>query len=142
MKNDVKLMPVDNLGRVVIPVHIRTNLQIVEKDKLEVFTKGRSIIFQKPIITCVVCNTDKNLFEFEGQLFCGNCIKKMTQMLLKSKGGIMVNNLKMLDEQIVKKREELNLSIEQNKSKEYIYQKSIELDNIIAEYIQMKSINI
>lgn len=40
----------------------------------------------------------------------------------------------MLNEKIRKKREELNKSIEENRDYEYIYNLSVELDELIAEY--------
>lgn len=38
---------VDGLGRVVIPKELRDNLGIEEKDPLEIFTEGDSIILRK-----------------------------------------------------------------------------------------------
>ncbi len=40
----------------------------------------------------------------------------------------------MLNDEIRKKREELNKSIEENKSYDEIYKISVELDDLIAEY--------
>ena len=40
----------------------------------------------------------------------------------------------MLNDEIRKKREELNRSIEENKDYDYIYKISVELDELIAEY--------
>ncbi len=40
----------------------------------------------------------------------------------------------MLNDKIRKKREELNRSIEENKSYDEIYKISVELDELIAEY--------
>ena len=43
----------------------------------------------------------------------------------------------MLNDEIRKKREELNRSIEENKSYDYIYKISVELDELITEYYKM-----
>ena len=40
----------------------------------------------------------------------------------------------MLNDEIRKKREELNKSIEENRDYDYIYKISVELDELIAEY--------
>ncbi|MCI8518699.1 MAG: aspartyl-phosphate phosphatase Spo0E family protein [Clostridia bacterium] len=40
----------------------------------------------------------------------------------------------MLNDEIRKKREELNKSIEENKNYDYIYRISVELDELIAKY--------
>ena len=40
----------------------------------------------------------------------------------------------MLNDEIRKKREELNKSIEENRDYDYIYKISVELDELIAQY--------
>lgn len=45
----------------------------------------------------------------------------------------------MLNDEIRKKREELNRSIEENKSYDEIYRISVELDELIAEYYRKKN---
>ena len=44
----------------------------------------------------------------------------------------------MINDEIRKKREELNKSIEENKSYDEIYKISVELDELIAEYYKME----
>lgn len=44
----------------------------------------------------------------------------------------------MLNDEIRKKREELNKSIEENKSYDIIYKISVELDELIAKYYKEK----
>ena len=43
----------------------------------------------------------------------------------------------MLNDEIRKKREELNRSIEENKSYDEIYKISVELDELISEYYKI-----
>ena len=43
----------------------------------------------------------------------------------------------MLNEQIRKKRAELNKSIEEKRDYEYIYKISVELDELIAKYYEL-----
>jgi len=43
----------------------------------------------------------------------------------------------MINEEIRKKREELNRSIEENKSYDEIYKISVELDELISEYYKI-----
>lgn len=43
----------------------------------------------------------------------------------------------MLNDEIRKKREQLNKSIEEKKSYDYIYKISVELDELIAEYYRV-----
>ncbi len=46
----------------------------------------------------------------------------------------------MLNDEIRKKREELNKSIEENKDYSEIYKISVELDELIAEYYREKAV--
>lgn len=47
----------------------------------------------------------------------------------------------MLNDEIRKKRAELNKSIEENKDYDYIYKISVELDELIAEYYKLNEGN-
>lgn len=83
MKNSVMIRKkMDDLGRVVIPKDFRKQLGITIKEELEVYVKGKSVIIQKPTTCCNICNGNDNLHEFEGQLYCGNCIQKLSQILV------------------------------------------------------------
>lgn len=48
----------------------------------------------------------------------------------------MFFNMKKIKENVERRKDELNLAIENNESKEVIYQKSIAADDAIAEYIK------
>ena len=41
---------VDELGRIVIPMELRNKLDIIERDSLEIFVDGSSIILKKYIL--------------------------------------------------------------------------------------------
>jgi AbrB family transcriptional regulator, transcriptional pleiotropic regulator of transition state genes len=47
MKSTGMVRKVDELGRVVIPIELRRNLGIAEKDPLEIFIDGDQIILKK-----------------------------------------------------------------------------------------------
>ncbi len=47
MKSAGIIRRVDELGRVVIPIDMRTQLGIEEKDSVEIYTDGSSIILEK-----------------------------------------------------------------------------------------------
>lgn len=137
MKKVTRQMPVDNLGRVVIPIDIRRDLEIVEKDRLEVYSENGNVIFRKPVTTCSICNSSQNLKEHEGKMFCENCIRSIAQELGK---GVITNHILQLDKLLDKKKKELDSAIEQGKSQKFIYKKSVEVDKIIAEYIKYQQI--
>ncbi|AJH79601.1 AbrB/MazE/SpoVT family DNA-binding domain-containing protein [Heyndrickxia coagulans] len=65
MKSTGIVRKVDELGRVVIPIELRRNLGIAEKDALEIYVDDDKIILKKykPNMTCLVTGevSDDNL---------------------------------------------------------------------------------
>lgn len=59
MKSTGIIRKVDELGRVVIPKEIRDMLNIVEKDLMEIFIDGDSIILRKYEESCIFCGNKK-----------------------------------------------------------------------------------
>lgn len=56
--------PIDNLGRIVLPMELRRNMNLKEKDALEIYTEQDKIILRKynpSMKTCVRCG--KNVAE-------------------------------------------------------------------------------
>ncbi len=53
MKSTGIVRKVDELGRVVIPIELRRNLDIEVKDALEIFVDGEQIIFKKNMLLLV-----------------------------------------------------------------------------------------
>ena len=59
---------VDELGRVVIPIEIRNQFNIVEKDPIEIYVDGSSIVLKKYEPNCVFCGSTENLVEYKDKL--------------------------------------------------------------------------
>ncbi len=64
---------VDELGRIVIPMELRNKLGIQEKDPLEIFVDGSSIILKKYNPNCIFCGSSKNLLPYNDVLICTKC---------------------------------------------------------------------
>ena len=79
MKSTGIVRRVDELGRIVLPISLRNRFEITEKDPLEIFIEGSSIILRKYEPFCVYCDDTKNLIEFQGKLVCKKCINKLSQ---------------------------------------------------------------
>lgn len=73
MKSTGVIRRVDELGRVVIPIEIRTQFRISEKDPMEIYVDGNSIILKKYEPNCIFCGNSKKLIEFEGKQLCKKC---------------------------------------------------------------------
>lgn len=68
----------DELGRVVIPKEIRDQLNITEKDPIEIYVDGSNIILKKYEPGCVFCGNSKNLIVHRDKLVCEKCISNLT----------------------------------------------------------------
>ncbi len=80
MKSTGIVRKVDELGRVVIPIEIRNQFNIEEKDPIEIYVDGSSIILKKYEKTCLFCGSNKNLISYNGKLICQKCIDKISDI--------------------------------------------------------------
>ncbi len=71
---------VDDLGRIVIPMELRNKLNIGEKDALEIYVDGSSIVLKKQNSTCTFCGSDKDLICFADKLICPKCKAKISSL--------------------------------------------------------------
>lgn len=80
MKSTGITRPVDALGRVVIPMEIRENLNINPKDILDISVQGNQIILTKQESACVFCNNTEDLVAFENKKVCKACLSKLSDL--------------------------------------------------------------
>ena len=71
---------VDELGRVVIPIEIRNQFNIVEKDPIEIYVDDSSIVLKKYEPNCIFCNNTENLVEYKNKLVCEKCSKNLNNL--------------------------------------------------------------
>lgn len=79
MKSIGIIRRVDELGRVVIPIELRNKFGIAEKDPIEIYVDGSTIVLKKYEPNCIFCGNSKNLIEYKGKLVCEKCLKQMTE---------------------------------------------------------------
>lgn len=70
---------VDELGRVVIPIEIRNQFNIVEKDPIEIFVDNSSIVLRKYELDCIFCGGTDDLIEYKGKLICKKCAEEINK---------------------------------------------------------------
>lgn len=80
MKSTGIVRKIDELGRIVIPVEIRNDLNISIKDPIEIYTQGSSIIFKKHEDSCIFCNDNKNLINYNDKLICSSCLENLSDL--------------------------------------------------------------
>lgn len=71
---------VDELGRIVLPIELRRNLDIAEKDAIEIYVDGNSVILKKYEPSCVFCASAKNVTNFKGKNICAACLKDLHKL--------------------------------------------------------------
>ena len=79
MKSTGMVRRVDELGRVVIPKEIRNKLGIEEKDPLDIYIDGFSIVLRKSQSSCIFCGNTRELVEYKDKLVCQKCISNLTK---------------------------------------------------------------
>ena len=80
MKSTGIVRKVDELGRVVIPIEIRNKFDIAEKDPIEIYVDGSSIILRKYEPNCIFCGNAKNLTTYKDKLICSKCLQKISDL--------------------------------------------------------------
>jgi len=72
---------VDELGRIVIPKEMRKELDIDQKDPIEISIEGQAITLKKYQNKCVFCGALKPAIRYNGKLICTKCIKEINKSL-------------------------------------------------------------
>ena len=67
----------DELGRIVLPMEIRTKFDINPKDALEIFVEDDKIILKKYQPCCIFCGNTENNVLLNDKRVCKNCIEKL-----------------------------------------------------------------
>ena len=80
MKSTGIVRKVDELGRVVIQIEIRNKFDIAEKDPIEIYVDGSSIILKKYEPNCVFCGNTKDLISYKDRLVCSKCAQKLASL--------------------------------------------------------------
>lgn len=80
MKSTGIVRKMDELGRVVIPIEIRNQFNIAEKDPVEIYVDGSSIVLKKYEPNCIFCGNTENLIDYNDKLICEDCSKKISKL--------------------------------------------------------------
>lgn len=68
---------VDEVGRIVLPVELRSVLGIDNRDSVEIFTEDNKIILKKYEPACIFCGSTENVTVFKNKQVCENCVKEL-----------------------------------------------------------------
>lgn len=79
MKSTGIVRKVDELGRIVLPIELRRTLNIAEKDALEIYVDGESILLKKYEPACIFCGNAKNVTVYKTKNICSECIDELVK---------------------------------------------------------------
>ena len=80
MKSTGIVRRVDELGRVVLPIELRNKFGITEKDPMEIYVEGNSIVLKKYEPNCTFCGNSKNLLDYSGKMICDKCTNSILEL--------------------------------------------------------------
>jgi transcriptional pleiotropic regulator of transition state genes len=83
MKSTGIVRKVDELGRIVLPIEMRRTLDIAERDALEIYVEGNSVILKKYKPSCIFCDSAKDVTNFKGKNVCPKCLRDMADFVQK-----------------------------------------------------------
>ncbi|MDJ0305367.1 AbrB/MazE/SpoVT family DNA-binding domain-containing protein [Dehalobacter sp.] len=83
MKSTGIVRKLDELGRVVLPIELRRNFNINEKDSLEVYVDEDKIILRKYNPGCKCCGSVERVMEIQGLRLCENCLSAIKKAALQ-----------------------------------------------------------
>lgn len=81
MKATGIIRKVDELGRIVLPIELRRSLDIADRDELEIFVEGDSVILRKHESSCIFCDRAAARI-FQGKSICASCLQELYDLVV------------------------------------------------------------
>jgi len=83
MKSTGIVRKIDELGRIVLPIELRRTLDIGERETIEIFVDGSSIVLKKYRPTCIFCDNVRDIIVFKGKNVCPKCLRELQEALVR-----------------------------------------------------------
>ena len=80
MKSSGIVRRIDDLGRIVLPIELRRTLDIGERETMEIFVEGSSVVLKKYRPTCIFCDSSRDIAIFRGKNLCPKCLKELVEL--------------------------------------------------------------
>ena len=77
MKSTGVVRRIDELGRIVLPIEIRKNLNIGNRDAVEIFIDEDKVILKKYEPACIFCDNADDVILYRNKLVCRECVDKL-----------------------------------------------------------------
>ena len=85
MKSTGIVRRIDEMGRIVLPAELRRTMDIGERETMEIFTDGPSIVLKKYTPACIFCDSGRSVSLFKvsrrsrrfSKIFCNFAQKRL-----------------------------------------------------------------
>ena len=77
MKSTGIVRRLDELGRITLPIELRRNFDVNERDPLEIFVDDDKIILKKYEPACIFCGDARDVVNYKGKNICKNCMEEL-----------------------------------------------------------------
>ena len=77
MKSIGIVRKIDELGRIVLPIETRRQLELEPKDGVEIFVDEDRIILKKYQPCCMFCNDGDDILLFKEKKICKKCLMEL-----------------------------------------------------------------
>lgn len=71
---------IDDLGRIVLPLEIRTKLNLKRGDSLSICLDDSKVVLMPNHNYCALCKTTENLNKINSYFICSGCKEKIINM--------------------------------------------------------------
>ncbi len=68
---------IDELGRIVLPIELRKNMDLSPKDAVEIFVEEDKIILKKYQPCCIFCGNADDVTYYKGKRVCADCMEAL-----------------------------------------------------------------
>lgn len=79
MKSTGITRKIDELGRIVLPIELRKQMGIEQRDPMEIYVEDDMIILKKYESVCIFCGSTKSLTSYKGKHVCAACAKQLAK---------------------------------------------------------------
>ena len=77
MKSTGIVRKIDELGRIVLPMELRKNLDINIHDAMEIYIDKNCVILKKYAPACIFCGESNNITNYKDKNICSKCFKEL-----------------------------------------------------------------
>lgn len=71
---------VDELGRIVVPKEMRTKMDILCGDPVEIFVEDDKIVLRKYVPNCLFCGKFETVETINGKKICRACLDELKKL--------------------------------------------------------------